>query len=113
LNKTPIFIAENWQNSQKIVIITSTPGLTQKLGPTFNRNVACLFFGRKCVWQLFSQSHPVTLAAVTPSPLFAEMQARKLRLWHLLRPTRIFAAPQISRKTGSLSDNRYDKKMKH
>jgi hypothetical protein len=28
LRKTPIFFAENWQKSQKLVIITSTPGRT-------------------------------------------------------------------------------------
>jgi hypothetical protein len=26
LRKAPIFFAENWQKSQKIVIVTSTPG---------------------------------------------------------------------------------------
>jgi hypothetical protein len=52
--KNANFLAENWQKSQKIVIITSTPGRPDWA------NFRPLIW-TKMGWSIFSQTHQVTL----------------------------------------------------
>jgi hypothetical protein len=83
--KNAIFFAENWQKSQKNVIITSTPDLAYfrilgdcrkfflenySSGPfweatLFHRNKFCMDFVKKMAWAtfwaIFTQTHLVTL----------------------------------------------------